>query len=122
MTRQPRCLATDLSRGEGPASTTTSVSRPGARPLSSVRTMALVVREMELAEVDLIIDYFHSATSEHLEIIGIDPTRLPSPDRWRERYAGDYARPHVEPRSAPSSECGCYSRNLSNNHSGLQNR
>src|SRR4051794_24645387 len=65
-----------------------------ARPqLISVRTMALVVREMELAEVDLIIDYFHSATSEHLEIIGIDPTRLPTPDRWSERYAADYARP-----------------------------
>ncbi|MDX6414276.1 MAG: hypothetical protein QOH23_1686, partial [Gaiellaceae bacterium] len=61
--------------------------------------MALVVREMELAEVDLIIDYFHSATSEHLEILGVDPTRLPSPDRWRERYAADYARPHAK-RSA----------------------
>src|SRR4051812_39495476 len=61
--------------------------------------MALVVREMELAEVDLIIDYFHSATSGHLEILGVDPTRLPSPDRWREHYAADYARPHAK-RSA----------------------
>src|SRR3954464_14584706 len=71
----------------------------GAPRTSSVRTMALVVRKMELAEVDLIVAYFHSATSEHLEIIGIDPTRLPSPDRWRERYAADYARPHAK-RSA----------------------
>jgi len=61
--------------------------------------MALVVREMELAEVDLIIDYFHSAPSEHLEILGVDPTRLPSPDRWRQHYAADYARPPGE-RSA----------------------
>jgi hypothetical protein len=64
--------------------------------MSSVRAMALVVREMELAEVDLIIDYFHSSTSEHLDILGVDPTRLPSPDRWRERYAADYARPHAK--------------------------
>src|SRR5436190_17135263 len=99
MTRQPRCRATKLTPGGRPASTTTSVSRPGARQLSSVRTMALVVREMELAEVDLIIDYFHSATSEHLEILGVDPTRLPSPDRWRQHYGADYARPQAE-RSA----------------------
>src|SRR3954447_24011900 len=71
----------------------------GREHLSSVRTMALVVREMELAEVDLIIDYFHSATPEHLEVLGVDPTRLPSPDRWRERYAAEYARPHTK-RSA----------------------
>src|SRR4051812_10305101 len=49
-------------------------SMNGSASTSSVRNMALVVREMELAEVDLIIDYFHSATPEHLEIIGIDPT------------------------------------------------
>src|SRR3954447_23157922 len=61
--------------------------------------MALVVREMELAEVDLIIDYFPSATPEHLEILGVDPARLPSPEHWHEWYAADYARPHAR-RSA----------------------
>ena len=45
--------------------------------------MALVVREMELAEVDLIIDYFHSATSEHLEILGVDPSTLYRRDKPR---------------------------------------
>lgn len=58
--------------------------------------MALVVRELELAEIDLIIDYFHSSTPEHLEMLDVDPTRLPSADRWRERDAADYARPHAK--------------------------
>jgi RimJ/RimL family protein N-acetyltransferase len=48
--------------------------------------MALVVREMELAEVGVIIDYFHSASAEYLELLGVDPTRLPAPEHWRRRY------------------------------------
>jgi len=51
---------------------------------------------MRLDEVGLIIDYFHGATPEHLETLGVDPTRLPDPARWRERSAQDYARPHRE--------------------------
>ena len=47
--------------------------------------MTLTVREMMGSEVDLIIDYFQSSTPEHLEILGVDPTRLPPVESWRDR-------------------------------------
>jgi RimJ/RimL family protein N-acetyltransferase len=47
--------------------------------------MTPTVREMMSSEVDLIIDYFQSATPEHLETLGVDPTRLPPAESWRER-------------------------------------
>jgi RimJ/RimL family protein N-acetyltransferase len=59
--------------------------------------MTLTVREMTLAETGIIIDYFQGATSEHLEMLGVDPTRLPTPDGWRERFARHFALP-VEKR------------------------
>ena len=34
--------------------------------------MSLVVREMAVEEVELIIDYFHGSTPEHLELLGVD--------------------------------------------------
>jgi hypothetical protein len=49
--------------------------------------VALSVREMRLDEVGLIIEYFHGSTAEHLELLGVDPTRLPSPGRWHELFA-----------------------------------
>jgi RimJ/RimL family protein N-acetyltransferase len=61
--------------------------------------MSLVVREMAADEADLIIDYFHGSTPEHLELLGVDPTRLPTPERWRERYVRDFAVP-VRDRSS----------------------
>ena len=61
--------------------------------------MALRVREMLLSEVDTIIDYFHGATPEHLEMLGVDPSRLPAPDKWRERYVDEYRQP-MEKRQA----------------------
>src|SRR5277367_5291711 len=39
--------------------------------------MDVTVREMRLEETDLIIDYFHRSTPEHLEMMGVDPSRLP---------------------------------------------
>lgn len=45
--------------------------------------MSLVIREMGLEEVGLIIDYFHGSTPEHLDLLGVDPTRLPAPQSWR---------------------------------------
>ena len=54
---------------------------------------------MTLDEVGLIIDYFHGASAEHLEMMGVDPTRMPSPARWREQYAEDYGKP-VRERSS----------------------
>ena len=54
------------------------------------------VRPMTLDEVDIIIDYFHGASMEHLEMMGADPTRMPSPARWREQYAAEYRKPIQE--------------------------
>lgn len=55
--------------------------------------MSLVVREMSLDEVGLVIDYFHGSTPEHLETLGVDPTRLPPRRDWRARYAAEYDKP-----------------------------
>jgi RimJ/RimL family protein N-acetyltransferase len=55
--------------------------------------MSLQVREMELSEFEMVIDYFHGATPEHLETLGVDPTRLPRPEAWREVLQRDYAQP-----------------------------
>ncbi len=55
------------------------------------------VREMQLDEVDLVIDYFHSAAPEFLETLGVDPTRLPDPVAWRGLFADEFERP-VETR------------------------
>ncbi len=52
--------------------------------------MALGVREMELAEVGVIVDYFHSASPEHLGLLGVDPARLPAPEQWRRHYEMEY--------------------------------
>ena len=46
---------------------------------------AVTVREMAVGELDLIVSYFHDATPEYLEMLGVDPTRLPSPAAWRDR-------------------------------------
>jgi RimJ/RimL family protein N-acetyltransferase len=58
--------------------------------------VALLVREMALDEVGLIIDYFHDSSPEHLEMLGVDPTRLPPRDRWRRRYEEDDAQPRAK--------------------------
>lgn len=61
--------------------------------------MPVNVREMTLAEVDIIIDYFHQATPEFLDMLGVDPTRLPSRRDWRARYESEYEKP-VDQRRA----------------------
>jgi RimJ/RimL family protein N-acetyltransferase len=60
--------------------------------------MSLVVRETVLDEVDLVIDYFHGSTPEHLETLGVDPTRLPTRQDWRAWYVAEYGKP-VKDRS-----------------------
>ena len=40
--------------------------------------MALSVRMMIVPEIDLLDDYFQNSPPEHLEMLGVDPTRLPS--------------------------------------------
>lgn len=57
------------------------------------------VREMKLSEVGLIINYFHHSSPEHLNTLGVDPTRLPDPAKWQERYAYEYDQP-IEKRKA----------------------
>lgn len=54
--------------------------------------MSLAIREMTVDEVDLVIDYFHGSTPEHLEQMGVDPTRLPTRQAWRERYVGEHSK------------------------------
>jgi RimJ/RimL family protein N-acetyltransferase len=61
--------------------------------------MTLTVREMTSAETGIIIDYFHDSTPEHLEVLGVDPTRLPTLEGWRERFQRHFALP-VEKRNA----------------------
>jgi RimJ/RimL family protein N-acetyltransferase len=60
--------------------------------------MTLTVREMMDSEVDLIVEYFHSSTPEHLEILGVDPTRLPNPESLRERLRRECTLP-IEQRA-----------------------
>ena len=55
----------------------------------------------ESSEVDVIIEYFQSATPEHLEMLGVDPTRLPPPESWRERMRQECALP-IDQKSPPS--------------------
>jgi RimJ/RimL family protein N-acetyltransferase len=52
--------------------------------------MRVDVRPMRLAETSLIVEYFHGATPEHLEMLGVDPTRLPPAEAWRERYQREF--------------------------------
>jgi RimJ/RimL family protein N-acetyltransferase len=58
--------------------------------------MNLDVREMTLDETGLVIDYFHSATPEHLELMGVDPTRMPSRTVWAARVKESFALPVAE--------------------------
>ena len=55
--------------------------------------MALAVRQMGISEVDIMIDYFHGSSPEHLEMLGVDPTRLPAPPAWRERLHRQFSFP-----------------------------
>jgi RimJ/RimL family protein N-acetyltransferase len=60
--------------------------------------MAVTVRPMTLQETAQIIEYFHAATPEHLEMLGVDPTRLPQPSQWQRFYERMFDQP-VEQRS-----------------------
>jgi len=61
--------------------------------------MDLHVREMRLEETSLVIDYFHSSTSEHLEMLGVDPTRLPPRDVWASTFSTQCGLPPGERRA-----------------------
>jgi RimJ/RimL family protein N-acetyltransferase len=55
--------------------------------------MELTVRQMTLHEVGIRIDYFHSASKQHLDKLGVDPTKLPSKADWLRHYEMDEAQP-----------------------------
>jgi RimJ/RimL family protein N-acetyltransferase len=61
--------------------------------------MTLEVRVMEAGEAELAVDYFHDSTPEHLEMLGVDPTRLPPRERWLEQHERETRKPLAE-RSA----------------------
>ena len=54
--------------------------------------MTLTVREMTTPEFELVINYFLKATPEFLEILGVDPSRVPSAEGWRERFRREDGR------------------------------
>lgn len=54
--------------------------------------MNLSIRPMALHEVDVVIDYFHEALPEHLETLGVDPTRLPARSQWRRSFTNSTLR------------------------------
>jgi RimJ/RimL family protein N-acetyltransferase len=56
------------------------------------------IRPMELTDFDVRIAYFHEATDEHLNKLGVDRSRLPHPDAWRASFEQNLARP-LEVRS-----------------------
>jgi hypothetical protein len=56
-------------------------------------TSGLVVKEMQLADVNIRIDYFHDSSDDHLRMLGVDRALLPTRVDWRAIYAEDYARP-----------------------------
>jgi RimJ/RimL family protein N-acetyltransferase len=59
--------------------------------------MDLQVREMTLPETDLIVDYFlRRSTPEHLDMLGIDPARLPRPAVWQQGFRREYELPIEE--------------------------
>ncbi|MDI1261904.1 MAG: GNAT family protein [bacterium] len=60
--------------------------------------MELQVREMRLEETPLVIDYFHSSTPEHLEMLGVDPSRLPPKDAWASLFRSQFSLPPEERR------------------------
>ena len=48
--------------------------------------MTPTVREMAESEIDIVSQYFHTSTPEHLDVLGVDPTRLPAPESLRDRF------------------------------------
>lgn len=61
-----------------------------------ISSNSLTVREMQLGDVDIRINYFHNASDDHLKIIGVDRAFLPTREEWGVQYEEDYARPFKE--------------------------
>ena len=59
----------------------------------------LSIREMQPEEMRTVADYFHRATPEYLELLGVDPTRVPKQKDFTLRYAYECRRPLEERHS-----------------------
>ena len=55
-----------------------------------------VARPMLLSETDIIIDYFHSASPEFLNTLGVDPSLLLERAQWKARFEHLFALPIEE--------------------------
>jgi RimJ/RimL family protein N-acetyltransferase len=69
------------------------------RPFAGAFQMAVTVRPMTLQETAHIIAYFHAAAPEHLEMLGVDPARLPPVSQWQRFYEQMFDQP-VEQRGS----------------------
>jgi len=61
-----------------------------------ISSKSLIVKEMQLSDVQIRIDYFHNASDDHLKTIGVDRALLPTREEWHLQYEEDYARPIKE--------------------------
>ncbi len=59
----------------------------------------LTVREMQLADVGIRVDYFHDASDEHLRTLGVGRSLLPARQAWMVSHEEDFARPMRERES-----------------------
>ena len=59
----------------------------------------IAVREMTPDDVRIRIDYFHNASDEFLEMLGVDRSRLPSRGEWHREFKADYGLPTAERQS-----------------------
>jgi RimJ/RimL family protein N-acetyltransferase len=59
----------------------------------------VTVRPLRLDEFDLVTGYFHGSSAEDLEVLGVDPTRLPAAEPWREAYRREIERPISQRKS-----------------------
>jgi RimJ/RimL family protein N-acetyltransferase len=55
--------------------------------------LGLNARLMTRDEIHVLIDYFHDSSPEHLETLGVDPTRLPERDAWHQRMLQEFSLP-----------------------------
>lgn len=58
-----------------------------------------IARPMLPEEASLIIDYFHTATPDFLNSLGVDPAKLPSRQTWRAHYDREFGLP-IEQRKS----------------------
>lgn len=61
--------------------------------------MAVQAREMSLEETPIVVDYFLGSTPEHLDLLGVDPSRLPAREAWVAAFTAQYALPLERRRS-----------------------